>query len=110
MTDLLQRKQAILDYIVINLDEDDFNQRLQDKRRIFGPLEILHGFHDFQSFLNFQVAMVNRTDENNLPTLEFFKDFLIPRARLFGSRQELVLTAGFAFDSDGNFIFKYDKW
>lgn len=108
MTDLLQRKQAILDYIIRYLDERNFNRRLEHYRRQhgqgYGADANVNGFRDFRSFENFQVTMVNQADENTLPTLEFFRDYLIPRARSNGSQYHL-LDKGFAFTSNGDFAF-----
>lgn len=103
--DINTRKQNMINYLLDNLDEDEFDRGIQE----YGDEQAL-GFDNYQQFVDYQKAAVNQADEYQLQTLEFLRDKIVPRSELVDKESVSGFQAsGMVFDYEGNFVFLNER-
>ena len=100
---LAARKQAVLDYILASVSDDEFNRgsdlNVEDEGQVFG-------FNTYDEFVYFQETSINAAEEYQLQTLEFLKNQIIPISKSADLESTSMSDiAGFVFNASGQFVF-----
>lgn len=72
----------------------------------FGRGEPPLRFRNYQDFVNTQVNLINGFNERSVQAMEFLRDQIVPRSRIFDEESQIDFSNhGFVFDREGKVVF-----
>lgn len=98
-----QRKDAIFNFIVSNMDQNEFDRGQNGHQKVMG-------FKNYDDFISHQQNVVNDLDDTTITLMEWLRDSFIPESVMMDKEyMSTWQSSGFCFDANNKIVIFHER-